>query len=549
MKVNWKIFSISIIFVLVIVSRFVNLGSNPVSLYWDELAIGSDGYAMAQTGSDLHGNRWLQPIIPSYGDYKAPVAIWIVALFVKVLGLSELSVRLPYALFALIGVVGLGLLLRQFAQELNLGKNVSWFLLLSLLLLLTSPWHFHFSRIGFESGLSITFVIFSILFTLYGLKKNQWWLLLGGIMGVVSIYTYFSTRYIMPLFVGVVILTYWRQAWQRRWMFVAAIGVFVALQLPLFSSDLYKASQDYRLSTPSILNNQEIYKESATQIYESGNTILPRVIYHRYWFFCREFFDNYAKHFSSQFLFLSGDLNLRHHSGWGGELLAFSSVPLLLGLYWVLRNWRTRIAFITIVWFLVAPITAALPYEVPHASRSVYLLLPITVLFFLGIYQAWSLTKSRLHLPLIATSAFLIGLLINYGLYLEDYFVHYPVRSGQAWQVGNTYIGKTIRDQRNQFEKIIVTEEYWKPVMAILFYNPEYIIENQKITKSKNRKYDYFWLYQFDSISYGDPDVRMLEKNTLYLTKPKPEYAPLAQKSFVFPDGSEAVYAISLKAQ
>ncbi|KKT97629.1 MAG: hypothetical protein UX00_C0008G0003 [Microgenomates group bacterium GW2011_GWB1_45_17] len=65
------------ILLIAAVLRLYKLGSIPVSMYIDEIAIGVDAKSIAQTGRDMHGHSWLTPMFLSYGDYKLPVYIWI----------------------------------------------------------------------------------------------------------------------------------------------------------------------------------------------------------------------------------------------------------------------------------------------------------------------------------------------------------------------------------------------------------------------------------------------------------------------------------------
>mgnify|MGYP003988032779 FL=1 len=81
-----------LILLLAIFLRFYKLGQVPVSLYWDEAAILLDAKVVSQTGRDVHGNPWLQVLFPSYGDFKLPTYIWLAALSVKFLGVTELAV-------------------------------------------------------------------------------------------------------------------------------------------------------------------------------------------------------------------------------------------------------------------------------------------------------------------------------------------------------------------------------------------------------------------------------------------------------------------------
>ncbi|MCG2692235.1 hypothetical protein L6272_05415, partial [Microgenomates group bacterium] len=116
-------------------ARFWQFGQVPLSLYWDEAAIGLDARSLLTTGKDLNGNSWLQPLFFSYGDYKAPVYIWLVTLLGKTISVSELTVRLP-SLLASLGIAWL------------LFKWLGSFVAISYLIM---PWSLHFSRIGFES--------------------------------------------------------------------------------------------------------------------------------------------------------------------------------------------------------------------------------------------------------------------------------------------------------------------------------------------------------------------------------------------------------------
>jgi hypothetical protein len=52
--------------------RAWQLGSIPVSLYWDEVAMLADARVVAETGKDIHGLPTTHFIFPSYGDYKLP---------------------------------------------------------------------------------------------------------------------------------------------------------------------------------------------------------------------------------------------------------------------------------------------------------------------------------------------------------------------------------------------------------------------------------------------------------------------------------------------
>ncbi|MEK7504094.1 MAG: glycosyltransferase family 39 protein, partial [Patescibacteria group bacterium] len=100
----------------------------------DEAALGYNAYSLLTTGRDEHGHAW--PInLESFGDFKPAGYAYMLIPFVKVLGLTELAVRLPSALFGILGVLGIYLLTKELFNR-QTGQ-------LAALMLAISPWHLH----------------------------------------------------------------------------------------------------------------------------------------------------------------------------------------------------------------------------------------------------------------------------------------------------------------------------------------------------------------------------------------------------------------------
>ena len=97
MRKKWYLISFVLILLLATALRFYKLGQVPHGMTWDEAAIGYNGYAVLTTRRD----EWLKrfPIsFQSFGDYKAPLAIYLNGLFTFVFGMNLWAVRLPFAL-------------------------------------------------------------------------------------------------------------------------------------------------------------------------------------------------------------------------------------------------------------------------------------------------------------------------------------------------------------------------------------------------------------------------------------------------------------------
>ena len=428
------LFSLSL---LGLVARFWQFGTIPVSLYWDETAIGLDARSLLTTGKDLNGKFWPQPIFISYGDYKAPVYIWLVTLLGKILPVSELTVRLP-SLLASLGIAWL------------LFKWLGSFVAVSFLIM---PWSIHFSRIGFESHLSLFWLV---LMTYLIIKKQPAW---AGLAAVFGIYTYFSLRFLAPVLFITTFLLYANKKIKQFLIGLTIVGIALLI---LIKSPNYAASQQYRLSNNNLITSTERKPERL-----------------------KKFLINYSSYFDPQFLLVSGDPNLRHHSGFGGELLLIQGVSLLAGLV-ALLNYRRKEVWLMLVWLLISPVTAALVNETPHASRAIYLLIPLAWLIALG----WSRLQ---HFW-----ALIIGLLliINLSVYLHDYFVHYPARSAEAWI-------KPYKDAALQPYKsfpVYVSSKLYKPELYFAFYqndlkllkpNPKFIYNLSSVCPQETICLDY----------------------------------------------------------
>src|SRR3990170_3968517 len=143
-----------LILLIVLISfflRFYRLADYP-ALNADEAAIGYNAYSLVETGKDEHGNPW--PIhFQSFNDYKPGFYFYMVLPFVKVLGLTELAVRIPGALFGVGTVLLIYFLCRELFPDIKLKMNNplrgrNWNLEIGEiagLFLAISPWHLHFS--------------------------------------------------------------------------------------------------------------------------------------------------------------------------------------------------------------------------------------------------------------------------------------------------------------------------------------------------------------------------------------------------------------------
>ncbi|HEX7017950.1 MAG TPA: hypothetical protein VF209_03530 [Patescibacteria group bacterium] len=453
-RVFWLI--LSLIIVVASFFRFYQLGQIPVALYWDEVAMLVDARSLAETGQDMHGNSWLQALFPSYGDYKQPVYIWLAALSVKFFGATAWALRLPSALAGVGTVIVSGWLAKRllFNPEKPLSDASTSHLLqlATMVIVAIAPWSITFSRAAFEGHVGQFLVALSLLMVTYQ-KKNRWWLLPAVVIAALATYTYFSVRFVWPLvFIAYQVVTW---EWSRAWGRTIGISLLVPLMLygllllPMFHSPYYAASNQFRLSTESIFNSQNYALQSNTYRQMGGNTLLDRVFFHRHLLMVRELVINMADTFSWQFLFLSGDPNLRHGTGTHGLFLVPFLPLFLVGVFEFLNRYK-KLLFVLTVWVLAAALPASIPETTPHALRFLNGLVPMALI--LGVGATWLIRYSS-RLALIFSGALLLSLLH----FTHYYFVLYPALSASWWLAGYQEAAVSYYENKDRID-----EFYWE---------------------------------------------------------------------------------------
>ena len=216
MKIKFWLF---IIFVLSIVLRFWQLGSNPPALDWDEASLGYNAYSILKTSKDEYGN-FLPASIRSFNDYKPPLYTYLTILPVSILGLTEISVRIISALFGVISVVSSFYLVRELFKSRKLALIASFFLAVS-------PWAIQFSRIAFEANIALSLIILAVLFFLRGLRNGRD-LFLSSVFFGFSFYAYHSPRLIVPVFIAGLVLIYISNL-KRKLSFLAVFFITLAV--------------------------------------------------------------------------------------------------------------------------------------------------------------------------------------------------------------------------------------------------------------------------------------------------------------------------------
>jgi len=524
MKRN-KLFFI-LIFLISILLRFYQLGANPPSLDWDEASLGYNAYHLLKTGTDEYGERW--PLaIRSFDDYKPPVYVYLTIPTVAIFGLTEIAVRLPSAILGVLTVVVTFFLVKELFGREDLA-------LLSMFFLAISPWHIQFSRIAFEANIGLFWFVSGVWLFLKG-TKNGSFLILSAISFSLSLYSYHSSRLVIPLLLVGLAWHFRRQLWQKRQYCFLAFLTGALIIFPLIKLFFSGAGQA-RFSSVSVFSSSGLLDRSIREIEQDMERGSPFgfLIHNRRIIYTLSALKGYMDHWNFDFLFLRGDGPGRHHAVDMGMLYLWDFPFLLAGIYWLLKE-KGKSAFPLFWWFLVAPVASAISTGTPHAVRALLYLPTFQVFTAYGVLRAVRVASKeklwrKVFLPLISTL-----LLINGFYYLHQYYVHTPIEYAKDWLYGYKQMVQVVSREKENYDKIVVTKFYDQPYVYFLFY--EQLDPFQY--KNSGNYYLGFDKYEFRRIDWSRD--QKLEKTLIVGTREEiPGRVESLKAEIYFPNGETA---------
>lgn len=493
--------------------RFIKLGEIPGSPYWDEASIGYEALSVANTGHDSHGLPWLQPLFPAYGDYKAPVYIWLTAVVVKIHGLSLWSTRFISALAGSSMPVLMYFLLNELVRK----QNATIISLLGAMFVAIAPWSIQFSRAAFEANLGLSLGLASLILLLKS-RKNPWLIPLSALLASGSIYAYVSNRFVIPcMFVTVLI-------WARKqfiphfaWIGVGLLTGAILL-IPLITSPQYQVSNQYRMSTPNLLTDPTPVLQAQAKRDEFGSNFLHRLIYHRYWYRMIQLTKQIATLTSPQFLFFTGDPNLRHGTGRMGLFYPAWLPLMLLGIVW---SWRFDKKLLWLVGMGIGAsiLPAVIPLETPHALRSLNALPWYITLIALGGGYLIKMSRLKRHFILLTLLFFGISLLQVYN-FISYYFGGYQQASYKAWTLAYAQAAQFATAHTSEYQQIWaqIGDDFEEYLLFYSQYPPEKL---QKLARTNQLSFGFnMRFYEFEPFATGISTEKawQTKEKTLYFT-------------------------------
>lgn len=412
----------------------------PHGFFVDETSIGYNAWQIVQTGRDEHGVAW--PLyFRAFGEYKNPVYVYFLAAIYEVFGLSETATRAASFATWLIGSLVMFGLFRRLTNDRAV-------LLYAVLCLGFTPWLFTLSRISFEviSLLPLLALHLWAVHRAYEGGNTRWAVLAGLALGVAA-YAYSTFRMLAPLHVLAVLLVYPRREYRGRHAWL--IAGFVAAVLPLAAYVLAHA------------DNLTSRFGELTYLHEPGTTAWDKAV---------TFAGRYVEYFGPDFLALHGDSIVRHHTGYGGQLLLATILLALIGLACA---WRRGSSFtrLLVAGAAIAPLAAALTRDHGHSLRAFSLVVFALPLSVVGAIWLRERIGAAAVVLLTACAA------VQGALYTLDYFTRYAAATDVVF-VSRGFEPALRAAIARSSGRVIVDERQIQPYIHVLFYQEILAVED-----------------------------------------------------------------------
>lgn len=503
---NKKIVISTLIFISLI-SFFLTISNfripSPPSFNADEAAFGYNAYSLLKTGKDEYGT-FLPLRLKSFGDYKMPLYSYLSVPFMAVMGLSEASTRALNVFLSLLFPLIVFLLSRELFKRDSYGL-VAAFLSATSLGLHTVARHAH------EAYLAAFLTTTTLYFLIRFLKKQT----IGkgialSLSLIFMLFSYHPGRLFAGLFFLAAVIYAIQQQKIKKYI-PAFLLVICVIMIFSISDIIYKPE---RLKNLLFFSNPHV-QLTVNELKTEGGI---RYLYHPLLIGIREMVFEHISYFSPQFLLQNGDGNDRFGYKGMGLITPVEYGMFFVGLYFLLKKkeeWRYTLLFI----LFLSPLSASLSWSTSSLTRSLFLLVPISILAGYGVVNSYILLKKNIYSYLIVGCV--ICLFCYFALMQWDFYLfHYPKRlvTIHAWQAGYKEVNDYIQKNYNSISHFYITSDIGQPYIFTLFYlqYPPERYQKEAILSAAD-EYGFGQVEKFDKFTFKFRDPSSLKKNEVVI--------------------------------
>lgn len=494
---------IILVLILLFVSflRLYKLSEVPVSMFGDELDVGYHAYSILETGNDYNGNPW--PLhFQSLAEYRTPLFIYAVVPTVALYGITPLGVRLPAALFGIMGVWGIYLLVRELIRYQVTKKEKdhsvitnNTLAIMAAAIMAVNPWHIQYSRAGFEVTMLLVFLLFGLYFFFYSLNKKHshsgkfLWLSVALLTTTPLIYS--TAKLFTLMLIVFLFLLFYKEifALSRKYIIWAVIAglIFggITSYATLFSGGGQRFSYIGIFTDPTIEPEVGTNRLNDARVRGDGGvgltpTLSDKFFHNKVTFWIDTVLRNYLQSFSTDFLFYKGDPNPRHSIEGMGEFYPIEVVAFAIGLiFFFSSTLDVKTKLLVGFWLIAGAFPASLTRDGGnHATRLILILPPFIVLVAYGLSRLFK-ASSLLRFPLIL--GYLLFWALGFIFYQHTFWMHNPRYSERWWHYGWREGITSVKEIDANYDRVFISmkgEPAWIFFAAHYAYPPRDWQEN-----------------------------------------------------------------------
>lgn len=473
----------------------------------DDVSFGYNAYSIATTGKDEYGTTF--PIrFKAFGENKLPALAYLTAPITKVLGTTDLAIRLP---LHFVGVL-FPLLMFMFSFRLFKNKNIA---LLTAFLTSVSSWIQIITRHANEAPLGTFFIVCALLaFLKYFDSKKFSFFIIFSVFNGLSLFTNHFGKLIQPFFLSwILIYTFFQKSNIRRnWK-----KIFFIFLLPIlfFVFTEYKNPSN-RIGNLVFYQNEGFKQNIQQKRTESNNPIFYNVATEAVLVVAK----NYFTYLSPYYLSFVGDENPRFWYAEMGPITPVEYLFLLIGLYFLFRH-DHRYKYFLLTLLLLSPLSAALTWAELSMTRNFLSIVPILLITAYGFFsfiKSIPNNASRLITIIVVTAIFIFFRVGTWDFYFNHYAKRPLVIRGS--ECGYSELADYIKQNYNKFDRFYITKEHGQPYIHLLYqlqFSPEKY--QSQATLSEPDKYGFGQVERFDKFIFHIPN-ELNEKKVVYIGYP-----------------------------
>lgn len=403
------------IFFILIFLHCYKITEIPSGLYLDETSIAINALSISESVVDEHG-KFLPLYFEAFGEWKNPLYIYVTSFLFKIFSPSDEILRYTSTLFYAIFLFGIIL----FFKTLYPKNKLVWFY--AIFSAGFVPWFFTLSRISFEVISQVAtgiWVLYFLYNSYYSKKCTYLYPILSGFFLSLFLYSYSTSRLLaFGIILAIWISFYLKKFWKTN-LIISISFLFCIIPYIIFSYVNEGAlTERFKL---------------LTYLYSDSLSFLDKISI---------FLKNYFSAFDlSSFLLFQGDPNLRHSSGFMGQIFFVNFVLFLIGSYYLLKqifnksekyNWYIFLVLL----FLGSIIPSSLTSDIHHSLRLTFFGM---ILIIISVYGYKYLIKIFHRNIFIVSSIVFFALIFQASFYYNNYFDKYQDKSISAFG-SSTYI-------------------------------------------------------------------------------------------------------------